>query len=406
MKIRNTHTLGRLVAALAASGLALAGCDTRETSTPSDEATLEISGFALTGDDDSDDGFAESADTSALEEEVSDELADAEGEVPPADELDLVPPAEGPDVIVRTVLVLWGQRARAPELAETPTVWSGSIHSDRAAFRVLRAIRFERAAQGDHLVRDGDPKAVSFETTTTTHHDGVLLRVIMPREVATLGGELVFETEHFTKAMPLRAIIAGEQLAFEADALGNELAIVSALPSRCPHGLVRMHWERTRERGGVFGGRFYGADGAVRGKVVGIWGAVDGKRRFKGVFRDEAGAFQGTIRGAWSPMPAAGGRGGGFRGVWVSPAGEVRGVLGGVFRVGEEPGEGGAAGFWRAACGAGDGQACGADLALPEPPPMSCACAEDGDNGLDEACACEVPPPTTCLPTEEPAASE
>ncbi|MCC6622130.1 MAG: hypothetical protein IT385_12780 [Deltaproteobacteria bacterium] len=409
MMIRNTRHLRGLGALIAASGLALAACDdgaTTTTTTGDPSATLEIAGFALTEDDQSDDGFDQSADTTTLEEEVADEL-DEDGEVPPSEELDAEPPAEGPDHVARTVLVAWGQRALNPALAETPTAWNGQIHSERAAFRVLRAVRFEREIQGDRLVRDEDPRMVSFETTTTVHHDGLLLRVIMPRDVATLGGELVFETEHFVKAIPLRVILAGETVSFEADDLGNELLVASSLPSRCPHGLVRLHWERKSERGGVFGGRFIGADGAVRGKVVGIWGTVGDKRRFKGVFRDEAGAFQGTVRGAWTPLPeAAGGRGGAFRGVWVSPSGEVRGVMGGVFRVGDEPGEGGAAGFWRVACGAGPGDACAADLALPEPPPMSCACAEDVDNGLDEACACEAAPPPTCVPPEEPVAAE
>ncbi len=306
-------------------------------------------------------------------------------------------------------LFVWGQRELDPTLAETPTAWVGSIHSDRAALRVLRTIRFERnEAQRDHLVRDEDRQSVSFETITTTHHDGLLVRVVMPRDVATLGGELVFETEHFTKAIPLRAIVAGEQLTFAADDLGNGLLVASALPNRCPHGLVRMHWERKNERGGVFGGKFYGAEGEIRGTVVGLWGKVGDKRRFKGVYRDETGAFKGTVRGAWAPLPAGAGHDGGtFRGVWSTADGEVRGVVGGLFRVGDERGEGAAHGFWRANCGAGGAAACQGELSLPEPAAADCSCGEDADNGIDGACTCDVPPPTTtCAPPEEPTASE
>ncbi|MFO0747515.1 MAG: hypothetical protein U1F43_17890 [Myxococcota bacterium] len=400
------HDLGTRLARLCAlAGMTIIpACAGDGAGDTSDESTLAISGFALSADDESDDGFTDGADTTPLEEQVADDLAGDESELPPADEADAeaVPP-ESPDRIGRTVLFVWGQPELNPALADQPTQWKGRIWSDVAAVHALRAVRFERAAQHDHLVRDEDPKTASFDTTTTTLSDGLLVRISAPRTAAALDGEVSFETEHFTKTIALRDLLAGMQETFVADDLGNELQVVSALPNRCAHGLVRMHWERKNARGGVFGGRIYGADGSISGHLVGLWGTVDGKHRMKGVFRAEDGTFKGTIRGAWNPLPptASGKRGGTFRGVWTLD-GQVKGVIGGLFAVGDEGGAGTAGGFWRAACG--DGLACGGDLALPAPPEPACACSPDAENDLDTACSCHGAPPDTCVAPEDPAA--
>lgn len=394
----------KLARACAVVGLAVGPAACASDGGGDDDSTLSINGFALTEDDQSDDGFTDGADTGALEDEVADDLDDGESEAPPADEADPEgAPQEGVDRVGRTVLITWGQPELNPAMQGTPTVWSGRIWSDVAAVHALRVVRFERAAQHDHLVRDEDPKTVSFETTTTTDHDGVLVRVVGPRDAATLDGELAFESEHFTKTIPLRDLFGGAQLSFVADDLGNELHVVAGLPHRCAHGLVRLGWERKGPRGGVFGGKIYGDDGAPSGHVVGLWGTVGGKQRLKGVYRAEDGTYLGTVRGAWTPLPGdVGGRHGGtFRGVWTRE-GQVKGVFGGLFRVGDERGEGSGMGFWRASCGdgAGGADACAADLALPAPDPAACECGADGENAID-ACACDVPPADTCVAPEE-----
>jgi|GEM_PF-2317275 len=410
----------RVFVALLGLGLA-AGCDSNATTNePGGSDELTFAGFALTSDDESDDGFSDSANTDPLVAAIGDEATtDDASELPPADEVDpeALPP-EDRDHLFRTVLVVWGQARVNPELAGTPTAWKGRIAIDSGALKVARVLRFERgvregaaadgaaagATQQDHLVRDEDPRAVSFETTTTTHHDGLLLVLALPRDASAVTGSFVFETEHFTKSIPLASLIRGDTQTFIADDLGNSLLVASHLPHRCPHGMLRLQWERKNTRGGVVGGRIYGPRGELAGTLVGIWGEVDGKRRLKGSYLAVDGAFRGTVLGTWAPFPAASGEDGGtFRGVW-KVRGAVKGMLGGVYRVGEAAGVGAGAGFWRAACNDFRG-ACRPDEGTSTPPVASCVCEPDGENDFDGACACDVPQPSSCVGAE-PAPAE
>lgn len=415
--MRSMMTILGASALMAFSSLA---CDDGQSPEDGEATTdsLAFAGFALTGDDESDDGFDEDADTEPLAEEVGDDaLPDDGSEEPLPDEVDPEALPEGPDRIVRTVLVVWGQPRPNPDLKETPTIWNGRVTTDTGAMKVARVIRFERGGErvaedgttitvpGDRLIRDDDPASVSFESVTGPHHDGLLLRLSLPRDPSALVGDFVFETEYFTKSIPLVRLVLGGEHAFRVDDLGNGLLVASHLPHRCPHGALRLTWERKNERGGVFGGRTYDARGELAGYVVGIWGEVDGKRRMKGTLLSPERTFRGTLFGTWAPFEAEGApeSGGTFRGVWRA-GGAVKGVLGGLYRADEEPGEGSAAGFWRASCG--DRPAAGCDDAtLPPPPDASCACAPDPENDVDEACACDAPPPASaCVPPEAPPA--
>ena len=343
---------------LVAAAFAIGACD-NGASTSDD--SVAISGFALTADDESNDGFDESADTTDLEDQVIDDLGDDSDAAPPADEVDPAPDETGR--VARTVLVLWGQ-PRGTE-GRAPTAWEGQITSDVASLHVLRTFHFERAAQGDHLTRDGDPLTVTFATKTTTVLDGVLLRVVAPRGAA-VSGELTFATDHFTQSVTLASLFAGQGQRFAADDDGNIVAFAPSLPHACEHGVLRFGWHRVGPRGGVFGGKVFADDGSVAGEVVGIWGTVRGKDRFKGVFHAADGSFRGTVRGAYTKHDDGTGT---FRGMWVA-GGRVHGVLGGLFEVGDTRGQGSAHGFWRADCG--DGAGC----AMTLPPADQCVAPE------------------------------
>jgi len=398
----------------ACAGLLALGCDNANKNDGTGTGgEVSFAGFAITGDDESDDGFTDGADTQPLADEVGAEAqSDDQSELPPEGELDpeALPP-EGPDRVWRAVIVVWGQAHFNPALKAPPTAWNGRVRTDSGVLRAVRTLGFERgvAVEGetevrhDHLVRDQDPAAVSFETVTTVHHDGLLLLLSLPRDASALRGDFVFETEHFQKSVPLAELLSGKVMTFLADDLGNGLLIASHLPHRCPHGMLRLTWERKNDRGGVLGGKVYGPAGEVAGYVVGIWGEVDGKRRFKGSYLGLEREFRGTVRGTWAPFPATSGLDGGtFRGIWKA-AGQVRGVLGGVYRVGATPEEGTAVGFWRAAC-RDLGAACRGDETLPPPPEADCSCEPDAENDFDGACACEAAPPSSCVPAEPPAA--
>lgn len=383
------------------------GCDGNEDTTGATGGGVAYAGFALTGDDESDDGFTDGASTDDLSEMVGDDAAsDDGGEMPEADETDPEPmPSERPDRLLRTVLVSWGQMRMNPDLKDTPTAWQGRVLTETGALKVARVLRFERgavegegggAAQDDHLIRDEDPTTVSFSTTTTVHHDGLLLVLALPRDPAAVTGDLVFETEHFTKSIPLTEIARGGVQTFVADDLGNRLVVASTEPHRCLHGGLRLAWERKSERGGVFGGKVYGPRGELAGYAVGLWGEVDGKRRMKGALLDGERKFRGALFGEWTPIARdEDGASGTFRAVWRG-RGAVRGVLGGVFD--GEDGEGAAVGFWRARC-LGGGE-CRGDAELPDASAVDCSCAPDPENDFDGACSCDAPPPTSCVPPE------
>ena len=395
-----SHAQRSLALALAASAaLAMTACDDGATSTPTptDESTLAYAGFALTADDASDDDFTAEADPAPLLDELGEAL-DEPAEPPAADEAE-APPEEPPGRIVRNVLVLWGKPVLDPATtAATP--WAGKIVSDVAKVHALRKIQFE---PGDHLVRDENPQSVTFSTVTTTHHDGVLLRIVAPRTPAALAGHIAFVSEGFTKTLPLADLLDGFHRAFAVDDAGNAL-IVSTVPEhRCGHGLMNLTWKRKGPRGGVFGGKVFGPDGEVTGLVAGIWGRVDGKPRFKGFFLTPERRFAGVLKGAWTPFPAAAGQdGGAFRGVWTLRGREMRGVLAGVYRMGDEVGVGGAVGHLLALC-PGAAAACDADLALPAPEAPACGCEADEENADAEICECEAPPVPACVTPEPPA---
>jgi hypothetical protein len=404
---RNPALSFRLRALIAAvpTAFAISACDgATDANNPSNTNEVAVAGFALSADDESDDGFDADADYTPILDELDTEVEDDGSDTPPADEVDTEPaPTEGPDRIARTVLISWGQPRLNPAMAETRTAWNGRVTTDVGAMRILRTVQFERGELGsDHLVRDEDPQSVSFETTTTVHHDGILVRLVLPRDPSAVTGNFTFETDHFTQTVPLAAIIRGGQHAFRADDLGNGVVIGSHLPHRCPNGMTRLRWERRNERGGVVGGKFFGPDGEVAGYVVGLWGEVDGRRRIKGAVLGADRAWRGTLKGSWRPFPAEADRdGGAFRGLWLGPAGAVRGVIGGLYSIGDEVAEGSAHGFWRLAC-EGAALSCGADLDLPEPPAASCECAP-GEDAEASSCACEVRPPEMCVPAEPPA---
>lgn len=405
-------------ALLAAMGL---GCDGATSAPVADESGLSVAGFTLTGDDESDDGFNEQTDYRAILEALGVDAQREDGDVPPEGEVDpeALPP-EGPDRVARAVLVTWGQPRLNEAMADTPTAWVGALRTDVGALKVLRTVRFERGPEGtDKLVRDEDPQTVSFETVTGPHHDGVLVKLVLPRRPEALTGEFHFETGHFAVSVPLARLVMGGVQSFDADALGNVVTIASHEPHRCPHGLVGLRWERRGERGGVFGGKVFGRDGELVGFAVGLWGVVDGRPRMKGAMLSPEYGFRGRLKGVWVPFerpeggegPAAGegagaqaggeGQeprfvpGGTFQARWLGPADRVLGVVGGVFRVGEERGQGTAQGFWRLAC-ENSRPECGEGPMPPAPPEASCACDEAAGE-----CACEAPPAPSCVPPEQ-----
>lgn len=390
-------------------------CDSASTTGDGDDGDLSFAGFALTGDDDSDDGFDEDADTDPLYDETDPDAWDENGnDLPSANgggDGPALPFADG-DYVFRSVLVAWGQLKPNPEV-EAWTEWNGRVVTDSGYIKVKRVLRFERQGfetadgdviEADTLVRDEDPTAVTFVTNTYSHHDGLLLTLALPSDPGAIQGDLVFETEHFTRSVPLASLNAAAVRTFEADELGNELLIATHEPHRCGHGVVRMAWERKNDNGGVFAGKVFDERGELTGRLVGIWGTVEGKRRLKGRFETPDGESRGALIGTWRPILDEAGEKTGrgmFRALWRHRNGN-EGVIGGVYQVGDEPGQGSAQGHWRAKCGDGGPMCSIADVSLPEDA-AACSCEPDPENDSDDACGCDIPrPASACIPPERP----
>lgn len=410
MRLTRRHPITTLgLTATFALGFAVAGCDAGGgTSATTDDSQLAYAGFALTSDEASDDSFGEDANPDPLIDALGDAMADDDaGEVPSEEEVDpgdlgADAAAEGPDFVARTILVVWGKPIADPDF-ESTTEWRGALATSVGRLRPLRKVRFEPS---DHLVRDGDPRAVAFFTHTGPHNDGVLVRLVVPRRAASLAGTLTFHTGVFDKVIPIADLLNGYHEAFRVDDTGNALLVSTVMAHRCPHGLMRLRWQRIDARGGIFGGKVYDEAGAVVGHVAGVWGKVGQRRLFKGFYLGPAREHLGVLKGSYAPFPdGVDAAGGVFRGIWTVRGRELRGVVGGVYRVGAEPGEGTAQGHWLARCsGDGPNPGCDADLALPVPPAPDCSCAPDPEGaGPDGDCGCVMaPPPDACVQPEPP----
>lgn len=405
MTLRHTPLLRSFLIAPLALGLALSGCLEGDDG-GNDDSTFAYANLALTADDEADDGFDESTDTSALEEEL--EGAFDEDEAPTADELDPEGTTDTPEVdlpedmlVRRVVRVLWGQPVLNPE-AEARE-WKGQLRTTNGIVRPLRKVRFEA---GDRLIRDEDPQAVTFSTLTKPHNDGILALIVVPKSKVA-DAELSFVTQDGVElSTSLANVLDGIHEVSQVDDAGNMVRIDTAPEHPCQHGLLRARWKRVNEKGGVFGGGIINSDGELIGHIMGLWGKVDGKRRFKGVYRNLEGEFRGTIRGAWRPFPAKRGvEGGVFRGHWRRADGEVEGVMGGVYHVGDTPGQGGFVGHWRARCADGPSADCAPERALPSGDAPVCSC-ESASSASGEGCTCTAYPPQTCLDADGNASTD
>ncbi len=404
--LRRSMNATKALAALTALSLVFTGCLSNDDGTEDDE--MAFAGYALTADDESDDGFDEVADPAPFFEELGD--AFVADEVPAADEVDSepLPIEDGADddglVIRRTVLVVWGQPVLNPEASEFKE-WDGAISSDVAYLKPLRKLKFEGQ---DSLFPDGDPHAITFSTRTRPHHDGILFRIIVPKDKVA-GGTLTFDAGGFTRTAQLSEVLDGFHEIALADDMNNIVRIDTLPPHACDHGFVAAQWKRLGESGGVFGGKWKSADGEETGYWMGLWGEVEGKRRMKGVYLDEDKNFRGVIKGAYRPFPVGMDiEGGVFRAHWKNKSGEVKGALRGTYAKGEVGGQGSAHGRYIKVCPEAEG-ACSGAIEAPGAP--SCGCtpadeaAEDGTFTADgsEVCACQIPELATCA--EAPAAS-
>ncbi|MFT5434905.1 MAG: hypothetical protein ACI9OJ_005621 [Myxococcota bacterium] len=326
-----------------AATVALSGCAADGDTSTSGSDEVAVANFNLEMEDG---GFEETSELAAFDD-YADDAFEVEGPAVDEPEVDAAIAGYGDDAARYEIRVLWGQRSLTADTP--PTNWDGAVSTSRGALRVVRTIRFET---NDNLLPRTSPQSVEFVSTTGPHHDGLRLRLMVPRSPAV---DAAGSISIALGSLPV-ITIPHERLthlvnARKVDDLGNGVSIVAFRHRDCARGMVAGHWRRLNARGGVMAGKVVSKSGETEGRLRGIWGTrKDGSRRFFGVMTRD-GKPAGVVRGTWRAFPNR--DGGLFRGHWVN-AGKHQGVLTGAYGVGPIAGRGHFHGVYVERCSPGN----------------------------------------------------
>jgi hypothetical protein len=232
------------------------------------------------------------------------------------------------EVAVRGVVLLWGQLPADP--AQTGgKEWSGRITASRGAIVGFRKIGFEDRT--DAVLPRELRTAIAFTSITTTHSDGLVLRLIDPTPTAPEPLTLTYNVRTGEQyVIDVAALTTGPHV---IDVDGDNKLIAAAVRHRadCDAGAMRGRWRKVTPNLGHFLGVVVDKDGAELGHVRGIFGERNGEKRLFGKFIDADGTFKGLMLGTY-------GADGQFVARWMNRAGEV-GRIHGVYRPGRDGAE-------------------------------------------------------------------
>jgi hypothetical protein len=381
-----------------AIALGLAGCDTGpdESVTPDNgEGEMVYGTFALEAEDGGfDEDSAEEVEDFFTEPEADelDELeeffADDDAEDAALDEVLETDPELADGVKAARLLISWGQFPIDWDLDEV-TAWSGFVYGLGAKVFVRRALRYE---QHDYYAPCAGHQCVMIFSHTMPHHDGLLLTVVAkpgaenPRVVINFPGL-------YKRVIPVAAIPAVSDVT-TVDDLGNKVVLMgTTIKPLCEAGLTHGYWKRLNPKGGIFGGKWVSHDGAPMGKLAGIWGKRnDGTRVLFGAYLSANGAFEGVIKGTYTPLPAASDKFGGvFNAKWFDLDKAVGGILRGRYSIAPTGGKGAFLGRWAKKCGGEIPDLTPIEeIEIETDPSDDCSCTdEDMETDGYVNCACE-----------------
>ena len=247
--------------------------------------------------------------------------------------------------------IVWG-RLHWDTTATTILDWSGSAQVDKGSLVLLRTIRFER---GDYIHRPRpDRQTLAWTSYTGPHFDGIYIAIVVsPNDTVTTEGTLTFSTEAFSMTFSFSDLDSVD-VVYPVGQEGDEIAFVGYKKQLvpCGNGFLNGKWVRTRRHEGVCKGRWINRDGSLGGHFHGRWGKRNnGEQVFFGKCIGPNGEFKWLIKARWQYSYSHGEDGGRFVGECFDRNGQVRGVLGGHFRVGGEKGRKGYfQGQWRLLC--------------------------------------------------------
>jgi hypothetical protein len=256
-----------------------------------------------------------------------------------------VPPAEQAAKKIHFLALAWGHvRAATDETLDKPAAkdFSGSLSISQGAVVVVRKLRME-PVQGDGVLPRTDVKLVEWKSTIYNGVDGLLLKLLGPEE-ATVTLKLAGQTVTKTLA-DLDLAQGGVEIPGTEDGLVWAAAAVNK-GQGCAHGYLFGRWHRRVPRGGVFRGKWVGADGALHGHLRGIFGTrKNGDNVLFGKWISSDGAFKGLLAGTYGDNQ--------FKGHYLDKALALSGRIGGVYfepRILELRKMGILVGTWHEAC--------------------------------------------------------
>jgi hypothetical protein len=233
-----------------------------------------------------------------------------------------------PEMAMRGVVMMWGKLPADPD-ATTATEWNGTITASRGALIVARKIAFEDRT--DAVLPRENRAVVAFTSKTSTHSDGLVLRVIDPTPTAAEPLTLTYQRQGGASyTISLATLAQGPQvIEVEGD---NKIAIASVRHREgCDAGAMRGRWRKVAPNLGHFLGLVVDKDGQEIGHVRGIFGERNGERRLFGKFINNDGAFRGIMVGTYNDE-------GRFTARWLHRSGDA-GRISGVFRPGRDGAE-------------------------------------------------------------------
>lgn len=233
-----------------------------------------------------------------------------------------------PEVAQRGVVLMWGQLPADPEETDV-TDWSGTITASRGAILVARKIAFEDRT--DAVLPRDNRAVVAFSSKTSTHSDGLVLRLIDPTPAAPEPLTLTYaRTGGASYTITVAQLAAGPQV---IDVDGDNKLVAASVRHRdaCDAGAMRGRWRKVAPNLGHYLGVVLDKDGAEIGHVRGIFGERNGERRLFGKFINNDGEFKGLMVGTYGPE-------GRFAARWLHRSGDA-GRIAGVYRDGHDGAE-------------------------------------------------------------------
>jgi len=234
------------------------------------------------------------------------------------------------------VRLAWG-KLQGDSTATAVKNWNGSVEINKGALAVLKTVRFEN---DDRLsLPRTSRKKIEFTSHTQTSYDGLVIVIIdNDSSHANLPGELSFTLSDFSRTIKFSKLDSMSHV--EPAGEGYEVSIISRAKEVIPFegGFLAGHWNKEKEHGGSFKGRWINSLGTHAGFIKGIWGVNrNDEKVFFGKYIGANGEFRGLLHGKWEYLRDE--DHGAFRGEWTNRARQVQGTLAGHFRSGR-PGDG------------------------------------------------------------------